>query len=393
MSTIDPDLVWTGTLNALALAGRPKRTAGFYDTTLRDGEQAVGVVFDPERKLEIAKLVDGLGVGRIEAGFPRVSDEDKEAIRAISQAGLKAEIWGFARAMIEDVDAVADLGMKFAVVEAPISDAKLAALEVSRDKVLQRIGNAVAHAVKSGIHVAFFGVDSTRADLDFFETAYKTALDAGAKELAIVDTLAIASPEAVDFLVRRVKSWAGDVPIHWHGHNDFGLGTAGAIAAINAGASWVHGTVDGIGERAGNASLPEIAMALELLYGVETGFRLDRIRAASERLRAIAGYALEPWKAVVGQNLFIRETGAVAAQFHIPQAIEPYSSTILDTPRGIVLGKKSGVASIGIKCRDLGLDVPEASHAALLAAVKKIAITNRRLVTDAEFTDLVRRLG
>lgn len=390
---IDRTRVWTGTLNEVALAGRPKRRAGFYDTTLRDGEQAVGVVFSPEDKLEIAKLVDGLGVGRIEAGFPRVSEEDREAIAAIMKAGLSAEIWGFSRAMIEDVDAVADLGMKYAVVEAPISDPKLAALGVTREKVLERIRNAVAHATACGIHVAFFGVDSTRADLDFFETAYKTALEAGAKELAIVDTLAIAAPEAVDFLVRRVKGWAGDVPVHWHGHNDFGLGTAGAIAAINAGADWVHGTVDGIGERAGNASLPEIATALELLYGVDTGFRLDRIRAASERLRAIVGYELEPWKAVVGRNLFVRETGAVAAQFHIPQAIEPYSSTLLDTPRGIVLGKKSGVASITIKCADLGLSPREEALPALLAEVKQVAIAKRGLVTDAEFTEIVARLG
>jgi isopropylmalate/homocitrate/citramalate synthase len=390
---IDRNEVWTGTINEVALAGRPKRTTGFYDTTLRDGEQAVGVVFSPEDKLEIAKLVDGLGVGRIEAGFPRVSDEDKEAIRAIQKAGLAAEIWGFSRAMIEDVDAVAALGLKYSVVEAPISDPKLAALGVSREKVLGRIRNAVAHAVEAGIHVAFFGVDSTRADLDFIETAYKTALDAGAKELAIVDTLAIASPEAVDFLIRRVKGWAGDVPIHFHGHNDFGLGTAGAVAAINAGASWVHGTIDGIGERAGNASLPEIATALELLYGVDTGFRLDRIRAASERLREIAGYQLEPWKAVVGRNLFVRETGAVAAQFHIPQAIEPYSSKLLATPRGIVLGKKSGAASITIKCTELGLSPRQEAHAAILAEVKRVAIAKRGLVTDAEFAEIVARLG
>ncbi|PTW63190.1 D-citramalate synthase [Breoghania corrubedonensis] len=388
---IDRSKVWTGSLNELALADHPKRTAGFYDTTLRDGEQAVGVVFDPEQKLEIAKLVDGLGVGRIEAGFPRVSEDDKEAIRAIAQAGLNAEIWGFARAMIPDVEAVAELDLKYCVIEAPISDQKLSALGVSREKVLERIRNAVKFGTENGIHVAYFGVDSTRADLDFFETVYKTALEAGAKELAIVDTLAIACPEAVTYLVKRVKSWAGDVPVHFHGHNDFGLGTACAVAAINAGAEWIHGTIDGIGERAGNANIPEIALALELLYGIDTGIDLTRVRVASERLREIAGYELEPWKAVVGQNLFIRETGAVAAQFHLPHAIEPYSSELLDTSRGIRLGKKSGAASITIRANDLGLEVAEEKVPVLLEEVKKLAIAKRGLISDDEFAEIVER--
>lgn len=390
---IDRSKVWSGTLNDVALAGLPKRSAGFYDTTLRDGEQAVGVVFDPEQKLEIAKLIDSLGVGRIEAGFPRVSEEDKEAIRAISQAGLNAEVWGFSRAMPEDVAAVADLDLKYSVIEAPISDAKLSALGVSREKVVERIRNAVKLGTEANIHVCFFGVDSTRADLDFFEYAYKTALEAGAKELAIVDTLGIATPEAVTYLVKRVKGWAGAVPVHFHGHNDFGLATACAIAAIQAGAEWIHGTVDGIGERAGNANLSEVALTLELLYGVETGMRLDRARKASGRLRAIGGYALEPWKTMVGDNLFVRETGAVTAQFHIPQAIEPYSSDLVATPRGIVLGKKSGAASITIKCAELGLTPAADATPRLLAEVKRVAIAKRGLVDDAEFIDIVKRVG
>jgi homocitrate synthase NifV len=139
------------------------------------------------------------------------------------------------------------------------------------------------------------------------------------------------------------------------------LGTADAIAAVGAGARWIHGTLDGIGERAGNANLPEIAFALEALYQIDTGFRFDLVRKASERLRQIAGYQLEPWKSLVGDTLFVRETGAVAAQFHIPEAIEPYSSELLATSRGIVLGKKSGLASIKVKCEELGLSVAKSA--------------------------------
>lgn len=394
MTAIDRTKVWTGTLNEVALAGRPKAKVGFYDTTLRDGEQSTGVMFDPQQKLEIACLVDGLGAGRIEAGFPRVSEDDREAIKLIRGAGLKAEIWGFARAMPDDVAAVADLDLKHSVIEAPISNRKLKALGVSREEVLARIKTSVEFGVKQGIHVAFFGVDSTRADLDFFEQVYKTARDAGAAEYVIVDTLAIATPEAVTYLIGKARQWLGqDAIIHFHGHNDFGMATADAVAAVAAGASWIHGTIDGIGERAGNANLPEIALALELLYGVETGFHFERVRQASKRLREIAGYQLEPWKPVVGETLFVRETGAVAAQFHIPEAIEPYSSSILDTPRNIVLGKKSGLASIKIKSEQLGLNAREEDFPRLLNEVKNLAISKRRLVTDEEFKALQSRLG
>ena len=394
MTTLDRSKVWTGTLNEVALAGRPKAKVGFYDTTLRDGEQSTGVMFDPQQKLEIACLVDGLGAGRIEAGFPRVSEDDREAIKLIRSAGLKAEIWGFARAMPDDVAAVAELDLKHSVIEAPISNRKLKALGVSRDEVLARIRTSVEFGVKQGLHVAFFGVDSTRADLDFFEQVYKTARDAGAAEFVIVDTLAIATPEAVTYLIGKARQWLGhDAIIHFHGHNDFGMATADAVAAVAAGASWIHGTIDGIGERAGNANLPEIALALELLYGVDTGFHFERVRQASKRLREIAGYQLEPWKPVVGETLFIRETGAVAAQFHIPDAIEPYSSSLLDTPRNIVLGKKSGLASIKIKCEQLGLNVAEEHYPLLLSEVKKLAISKHRLVKDEEFKELQALIG
>ncbi len=394
MAALDRTKVWSGTLNGLALAGRSIQAPRFYDTTLRDGEQSVGTIFDPDQKLEIARLLDGLGVGRIEAGFPRVSEDDRAAIRKIQAAGLKAEIWGFARALVEDVAAVADLGMRHTVVEAPVSNYKLSALSVSQESVLDRVAKAVKFGADKGIQVAFFGVDSSRADFAFLERVYKTARDAGASEFVVVDTLGIATPEAVVYLLGRIRGWFGpSVPIHFHGHNDFGLGTACAVAAAGAGANWIHGTIDGIGERAGNANLPEIAAALEMLYQVDTGIRLDRVRAASQRVREIAGYQLEPWKSVVGRNLFVRETGAVAAQFHIPEAIEPYSSTLLDARRGIVLGKKSGLASIKIKCEELKLNAPEVSYARLLEDVKQMAIRKRGLLTDEEFKGLVDRVS
>ena len=383
------ELIWTGGVNdPYRLGGR----VGLYDTTLRDGEQTVGVVLDPERKLEIARLLDGLGIDRIEAGFPRVSADDWEAVRRIAAAGLEAEIWGFSRAVPADLEALTELEVRFSVIESPISDLKLEAIGVSREKMLGRITAAMRFAAEHDIHAAFFGVDSTRAEPDFYRQVYSSAVEAGAREVVVVDTLGIASPEAVAELVGSTVELVGPgVPVHFHGHNDFGVATASAVAAVRAGAAYVQGTINGMGERAGNANLGEVALALLALYGVESNLRLDRIREVSHRVRELSGYELEPWKPVTGETLYRRESGAVASQFHDPPSIEPYSSELVSATRSIVLGKKSGLDSIRIKADELGLDVPEERHAELLAAVKELGSSQRRLVTDEEFAELVRR--
>jgi isopropylmalate/homocitrate/citramalate synthase len=384
-------VIWTGALN------RPyelRAEVGFYDTTLRDGEQTVGVVLMPEEKLEIARALSEAGVSRIEAGFPRVSDDDWEAVRLISEAGLAAEIWGFSRAVRGDVEALVELGVGASVIESPISELKLRALGVSGEEMLNRIRAAVAYAVESGIHVAYFGVDSTRAEPDFYDAAYGAAVEAGAAEVVVVDTIGVAGPEAVAELVERTRERVGpDIPIHFHGHNDFGLATANAVAAVKAGARWIHGTVNGMGERAGNANLGEVGLALRAVYGVDTGLDLTKVRGLAERVQELAGYKLEPWKPLTGENLFRRESGAVASQFHDPEAIEPYSSELVTADRSIVLGKKSGIDSIRIKCQELGLDVSEDRQRELLDAVKRFGTEKRGLVTDEEFRRLVSEGG
>jgi len=390
--TLDRSKVWTGDLNAKALEPQPRATVGLYDTTLRDGEQTVGVVLSPEDKLAIARALDAAGVDRIEAGFPRVSEDDAKAIRLILNAGLDAEIWGFSRAVRADVEALVELGVQASVIESPISDGKLAALGVSRETMLERIRSAISFATEQGVRVAFFGVDSTRADLEFVRIAYESAVEAGAAEVVVVDTLGVATPEAAAFLVVEVVERLDyEVPVHWHGHDDFGLATAAAVAAVQAGATWVHGTVNGMGERAGNADLVEVALALEALYGIPTRLRLERARELARLVQELSGTPLAPWKAATGDNLFTRESGAVAAQFHDPPAIEPYASELVGAKRGIVLGKKSGLDSIRIKAEELGLEVSEEQLPALLEAVKQAGTKKRGLVTDAEFRRIVSR--
>src|SRR5260370_10028842 len=388
--------IWVSELNARpeVRAAFPKTAIRFYDTTLRDGEQTVGVVLSPQQKLEIAHKLDELGVSRIEAGFPRVSAEDAEAIQLMQKAGIKAELWGFSRAVQADVEELVRLNLRYSVIEAPTSEIKLKAYGISREEVLRRIRDAVSGAREAGITVAFFAVDGTRTELEFLKTVYLSALDAGAKELVVVDTIGACGPEAAEYLTRQVCQWAGkDVPVHYHGHNDFVMATACAVAAVRGGASWIQGTINGMGERAGNADIGEIALALRCLYEVPVALDLTKVREVSDVVSKASGYTLDSWRPLVGESLFMRESGAVASQFHIPEAIEPYSSELVRADRRIVLGKKSGLDSVGLKARELGLVISAEQRAPILAAVKKRAIEKRGLLTDQEFREIAQRFS
>jgi isopropylmalate/homocitrate/citramalate synthase len=384
--------IWVSELNARSETRSlyPEQTIRFYDTTLRDGEQTVGVVFSPQQKVEIARKLDELGVSRIEAGFPRVSPEDAEAIRLMQQASLKAELWGFSRSLKTDVEELVRLGLNASVMEAPSSEIKLKAYGISRDEVLRRVVEAVSLAKQNSIRIAFFAVDGTRTELDFLKRIYLTALDAGAAEIVVVDTIGACGPEAAEFLVSEVCRWVGpSIPVHWHGHNDFGLATACSLAAVRAGASWIQGTINGMGERAGNADICEVALALRCLYAVPVELNLAKVREVSAAVCRAADYSLDAWKPLVGENLFTRESGAVASQFHIPEAIEPYSSELVSGSRKIVLGKKSGVDSIELKAKELGLEIPSELRMPILSAVKNRAIAKRGLLSDEEFRQIV----
>ncbi len=394
MNSIDKKLIWTSELNKLdsVQSGFDRsKTVQFYDTTLRDGEQAVGICFTPDEKFEIACKLAEMGISRIESGFPRVSPEDTEAVKRILEANLDSEIWGFARCVHADIDAHVELGTEYLLMEISTSEIKMKAYGFTREKVLERVASSVRHARENGIkRVNFFAVDATRSDLDFLRTVYTTALEAGADEISIVDTIGALAPEAVEYLIRLVRSWVGDeVLIHWHGHNDFGLATASAIAAVRGGADFIQGTINGMGERAGNADICEVALSLQCLYNMPAALDLSKARDISRLVQQAGGYSVDGWKPVVGEYLYTRESGAVANQFHIPEAIEPYSAEIVGAPRRIVLGKKSGLSSIVLKLEELGLDAPADKHGDILNEVKTKATAAQRLMSDDEFRAVV----
>ena len=398
MSNIQADQIWTTPLNELDAVQKGfdrNKTIRFYDTTLRDGEQSTGICFSANDKVAIAHKLAELGIGRIESGFPRVSEEDTDAVKRILAAGLKSEIWGFARAIQGDIDAHLELGTRYTLIEITTSDMKMKAFGFTREKVKNSVINAVKYAKDKGIErVNFFAVDSTRSDLKYLREIYSAALEAGADEISVVDTIGVCAPETVEYLVGQVRSWVGkSVPIHWHGHNDMGLATAAAVAAVRGGADWIQGTINGMGERAGNADICEVALALQYLYHVPVELDLSKAREVSKLVQTCGKYTVDTWKPVVGEYIFTRESGGVAAQFHMPSAIEPYSADFLGASRHIALGKKSGLANIKIKLDELRLNAPAEKHGAILEKVKSLGTAEKRLVTDDEFRAMVAQVA
>ena len=312
-----------------------------YDTTLRDGEQTAGAAFSKEDKLEIAKVLDEVGIERIEAGMPVVSKEDREAVELIVKAGLKAEIWGFCRAVKGDVDACADAGVKHVICEISTSPYKMKAYNYSPEWVLDAAVGAIQHAKSRGLYAAFFAVDATRADPKFLETIYKKAVEEGkADEVVIVDTVGAATPETMFYITKKLREWV-DVPIMTHCHNNVGMGVACTLFSVKGGADCAHITINGLGETTGNADLAELAVAAKL-YGMDIDIDMKKIYKAAKLVEKISGIAISPLTPVVGDHVFKRESGVAAAQLiSYPPAVEPYSPALFGRERGVLLSKKS----------------------------------------------------
>jgi len=361
-----------------------------YDVTLRDGEQTPGVVFRKDEKVEIATALSDLGVHRIEGSMPVVSPEDQEALKEIANLGLKAEIWGFCRALKSDIDANMACDVSSVVVEIPTSTLKQKAYGFSREKIFDRAIETLLYAKEHGLYTAYFSVDMTRTELEFLEKINKAAVQEGhADEIVVVDTLGVASPEAMYFLTKKVKEWV-DVPLHIHCHNDFGLAVAGQLAGLKAGAETLHCTLNGLGEKSGNADLAELVLALYLLYGIDIGVSLEELKNISKLTERLSKFPMAPNKPVVGDNLFRRESGSVTAQLiKYPPAVEGFPPELIGSKREIVFGKKSGSHSIEWKLEQLSRTATEAQVKQILTLVKSKSEEKKDLVTDKEFVDII----
>ncbi|WP_186332282.1 hypothetical protein [Bordetella genomosp. 13] len=373
-----------------ALAGRRIRIA---DCTLRDGEQQAGIVLNSDDKVAIARSLDALGVHEIEAGTVASSQEDREAIGRIVQAGLNAKISVLCRGINGDIDMAQDVGAWGVRLSFPVSDIEreYKLKGVSEDEYLARALALAEYAAKKNLAVIFSPFDTTRASLPFLRRIAAEFARAGTVDrVRIVDTTGCALPQAISMLVDEVVTAGDGIPVEIHCHNDFGLSCANTLAGVQAGADYVSSTINGIGERCGNASTEEVVMALEILYGYETGLRLERLKGISQEVETLTGIRLSPNKAVVGENAFRHEAGmVVAGLLKNPFTAESYAPEIVGQQRGILLGKKSGVVSVQHKALQLGLEVPEHALAPVLEAVKADAVRLRRSLDDDEFVRVV----
>lgn len=361
-----------------------------YDTTLRDGEQSIGVTLNAADKLNIAKQLAIAGVDRIEAGFPASSEEDKIAVSNIVKEVKGPEIWGFGRCNVNDVKICIETGVKYLVCEILTSPQKMKAWGLTEDVVLQRIRDAISFAKQENLYTAFFAVDATRTNPDFLKKAYQTAVnECGADEVVLVDTLGVATPEAMAYMTKLVKSWV-DVPFAVHCHNDFGLSLACSLACLKEGADSVHVTVNGLGEKSGNTDIAELAIALHGLYGIETNLKLEELYGLSKLVEEITQIPVSPMRPVVGDKVFTRESGLVVAQLlAYPPSVEGYAPEVVGRQREISLGKKSGKKSIEYALEQLNVDLGVDKIDILLDKVKKVSIEKKGSVSLDEFKELV----
>jgi isopropylmalate/homocitrate/citramalate synthase len=364
-----------------------------YDTTLRDGEQSIGVSINAEDKLRIAKALAEAGVDRIEAGFAASSEEDRTAVASIVKEVKDAEIWGFGRCVVNDVKIIAETGVKHTVLETYTSPYKMKAWNASEDVVLKRIRDAVSAAKQENLYTAFFAVDATRSEPEFLKKAYQTAVkECGADEIVLVDTLGVATPEAMAYLTKLAKSWV-DVPVAVHCHNDFGLALACTLACLKEGADCAHVTVNGLGEKSGNADIAELAIALHGLYGIETNLKLDKLYDLSKLVEEISGVPVSPMRPVVGDMVFTRESGLVVAQMlAYPPSVEGYAPEVVGRKRDVSLGKKSGKKSIEYALGQVGVELPEDKIDTLLNEVKVLSTQKKGSVSLEEFKAMALRI-
>jgi len=363
-----------------------------HDATLRDGEQTPGVVFSVEDKIKIAIKLDEIGVDRIEAGMPAVSPQDAEAIKEISKLGLKSKIFTFARAMKKDIDMALECGADGVIIEVPIGYPKLTTqFGWTWEDVFKKSRDVINYAREQGLYAVFFPYDTTRARPSDLENLCKAVMNESPPDsIGIVDTMGCATPEAIKYMVRWVKDMTG-LPIEIHTHNDFGMGVATELAAVTAGAEVVHSCGNGLGERTGNAALEELMLGLDLLYGYETGYKLDKLPELGDLLAQLSNVPIARNKPVLGSGNFIRESGiGIQYVMHDPLVMFGTHPSLTGRSGEVVLGKKSGKASIIYKLGELGLgEVDDDQSAEILTQVKQKGIAKRDILTDAEFTQIV----
>ncbi len=371
----------------------------FHDVSLRDGEQQAGLIFTKDQKVAIAEKLAELGIHRIEAGMPVVSDQDAAAIKEIIKRNLGPQIFAFARCMKEDVKRSVDLGVKNIVLEVPASDHILKyAYKWEFEKAIEVSIEATLFAKENGMYVSFFTIDGTRADInDYLNIVERVAKEGHMDELTVVDTFGGLNPHSVPYLLKKVKEKISDKPIGIHFHDDFGIGSATTIMGLAAGADIAHTSISGIGERAGNAPYEDVALALLTMYGVDTGLKYEKIYPLSKYLREISGLHVRQNQGIVGDYVADIESGIVAAWYKnvegiAPLELSPYLYDLVGHPdTKVVIGKMSGIPTVDIYLDKLGMSTDnEELKMRIVKRVKDKAFAKYGLLTLEEFGEIAK---
>jgi isopropylmalate/homocitrate/citramalate synthase len=353
----------------------------WWDETLRDGEQTPGVYYTRDEKVELGHLLDDIGVDIIHAGIPAVSDDEVRSVKAVAGQGLDATVIAGARTITSDIDAVLAADADAAVPFVACSDVHLEhKLEATRDEAVEMAVETVEYAVDHGLPTTFVTEDTVRADPDFVERIYSAAIDAGAERVLFCDTVGVMTPAATGWFFDEMRERdIPEDPPEWgfHNHNDFGLGTANALASLEKGVPCINTTVNGIGERAGNVAFEEVVMALETLYEHDTGIATEQLEDLSRTVEDHAGIPADQMKPVVGMNAFRHESGihthGVLAK---TSTYEPMQPEDVGGERKYVYGKHTGSAAVRARLEDAGLD-PEADEVQAIAQRIKDTIEKR----------------
>ncbi|MEM2099394.1 MAG: 2-isopropylmalate synthase [Candidatus Bathyarchaeia archaeon] len=365
-------------------SGLPEKIRVF-DTTLRDGEQTPGVSLVPEAKLRIAKRLDELGVDVIEAGFAAVSDGEFQAVKLVSEANLKAEICSAARATRSDIDAVAKSGADSVHLIVPVSDLHIEAkLRKTRADVLEITRDMVRYAKDHGLIVELSAEDATRADVEFLKKVFSTGIEAGADRVVACDTVGVLTPEHAYDLFSDLRRSLNVPILSVHCHNDFGMAVANTIAALRGGANQFHATINGLGERAGNASLEEIVVSLVALYNRKLNIKTELLYSTSQLVSRLTGVVVQPNKAIVGQNAFTHESGIhTHGLLAHPSTYEAINPELVGASRRLTAGKHAGSAGLKATLATMGLQPNEEQLNEIYLRVKA-AGDKGKTVTDAD---------